>query len=330
MKFKSSLYRKSGDSVICLLCPNGCSLKKEGQFGVCMIRKREDDRIVNAYSGILSSKSVDPIEKKPLYHFMPGSSIFSVGFYGCTLKCGFCQNHSISQHRPYNSEEPVTPEEIVAYLSRNKIPSIAFTYSEPTLYFEWVTETARLCREKNIKTVLVTNGYLNPEPARELLEVIDGANIDLKSSSDSFYTSICKGKLESVKEFIRIGFEQKVHIEVTTLVITDTNDSISEAEAISGFIASLSPDIPFHISRYHPCYKFTLPPTPESTIRAWCDTAAKKLHYVYAGNVGFDNNTICKKCGSVLVERSYYFTTRKALLPDGTCSSCGQTNNFFM
>lgn len=328
MSFKTTLFCKNGQALECLLCPNRCSLKKEGQFGVCRIRKREGDVIVNPYSGVLSSQSIDPVEKKPLYHFKPGSDIFSVGFYGCTLQCGFCQNHSISQHRPSDLEGGVTPGQIVDFLIKKKIPSIAFTYSEPCLYAEWVTETARLCRKEHIKTVLVTNGYLNAEPASELLEVIDGANIDLKSSEDSFYRSICKGKVENVKEFIRIAYEKKVHIEVTTLVITGSNDSLDECSKICNFIASLSPDIPYHISRYHPCYKFTKPPTPEKTIRAWCEQARTKLHYVYAGNVGFDNDTLCKKCGAVLVERKYYMTSVTGLSTNGKCSSCGEDNNF--
>ena len=258
----ATLYKKLENGKIqCLLCPNYCPLN-ENQFGLCGTRLRVKEEVINQFSGIISSSGMDPIEKKPLYHFYPSSAIFSVGFYGCTLKCQFCQNYSISQYHPGKNEHKISPEDMIDLLKEKNLKSIAFTYSEPTLYFEWVLETAILCRKNNIKTVLVTNGYLNPEPAEILLEYIDAANIDLKAWSEEFYKKICGGKLEPVKEFIKIAYKKKVHIELTTLVITDTNDDEKEFDLLTDFISSISKDIPFHISRYHPEYKFAKPATP--------------------------------------------------------------------
>ncbi|MCG8572195.1 MAG: AmmeMemoRadiSam system radical SAM enzyme [Spirochaetes bacterium] len=325
---ENPLYQVHRDYIQCRLCPNFCKLKEEHQFGVCGVRKRENDCIVNPFSGILSAESMDPIEKKPLYHFYPGSQIFSIGFYGCTLKCKFCQNHSISQHKPPPHAEVTQPKELVDYIKKQGLKGIAFTYSEPTLYFEWVLETARLCRKNDIKTVLVTNGYLNPEAARTLLAEIDGANIDLKAFHEDFYQRLCSARLEPVKEFIKIAWELKVHIELTTLVITRENDSLEECGQITNFIAALSPDIPYHISRYHPSYQFNAPPTSEKTIKSWVLEAQKKLHYVYGGNVAFDNDTKCKKCQHILVSRSFYQTDRGGLSKEGRCKKCGSENYF--
>lgn len=286
---ENDLFLKKGDKVQCLLCPNGCLLN-EGQFGMCKVRKREEDKIINFYNGIISAAHLDPIEKKPLYHFMPKTMIYSIGFFGCTLKCQFCQNYSISQIDQIEKyyilqNKRHTPEDIVNYLIKNKLTSIAFTYSEPTLYYEWVLETAKLCKKNNIKTVLVTNGYLNEKPAEILLEYIDAANIDLKSAKDDFYKKICSGKINPVKRFIEIAFRMGVHIEVTTLVIRDTNDDISECIEISDFLSKLSKDIPYHISRYFPNYNFNLPPTDTTIIYKWIEEAKKRLNFVYGGNL---------------------------------------------
>lgn len=321
------LYKKNKDKVQCLLCPNLCMLN-DGQYGLCKTRKRENDEVINPYSGIISSSGVDPMEKKPLYHFMPGSAIFSVGFYGCTLKCQFCQNYSISQYHPDNTHEKVSPKDIVYLLKEKNLKSIAFTYSEPLLYHEWVMETSILCRKNNIKTVLVTNGFINQEPAEEILKFIDAANIDLKSGRDEFYKKICSGRLEPVKKFIGIAYKMKVHIELTTLVITDTNDSIEEFNDITNFISSISEDIPFHISRYHPDYNFNKEATPINTLNKLIEHSKKKLNYVYGGNMLGYSDTKCKKCSEVLVKRDFYNTSVKKLDKSGKCMNCGTFNNF--
>ena len=323
------LFKIKGEKLQCLLCPNLCVLN-EGQYGLCKTRKRIKDKIVNPYSGIISSSGVDPIEKKPLYHFMPNSSIFSVGFFGCTLKCQFFQNYSISQYHPDENGQKTSPKEMVYLLKERNLKSIAFTYSEPLLYYEWVLETAILCHENNIKTILVTNGYLNPKPAEELLKHIDAANIDLKSGKDDFYKEICSGKLEPVKKFIEIAYKSKVHIEITTLIVTDTNDSIEEIIEILDFISSLSSDIPYHISRYHPDYNFNKPATPVSTIDKFIELSKKKLNYVYAGNIMGNSDTFCKKCNELLVRRNYYTTSIHKLDKNGKCTKCGTDNNFVL
>ena len=325
----SILYKNKDDKIQCLLCPNLCILN-DGQFGICKTRKRENDKIVNPYSGIISSSGVDPMEKKPLYHFFPGSAIFSVGFFGCTLKCQFCQNYSISQYHPDKNENKVSPQDILYLLKEKNIKSIAFTYSEPLLYHEWVKETSILCRKNNIRTVLVTNGYINKEPAEDILEYIDAANIDLKSSRDEFYKKICGGKVEPVKNFIKIAYKKKVHIEVTTLVITDTNDSMEEFNEITDFISSISENIPFHISRYHPAYEFNKEATPIDVLERLIDFSKKKLKFVYGGNMPGHSDTLCKKCGEKLVNRDFYTTSVRSLDNNGNCKKCGVFNNFII
>jgi pyruvate formate lyase activating enzyme len=313
----------------CTLCPNYCLLSN-GKFGLCGIRKNENNSIINPFSGIISSSSIDPIEKKPLYHFMPGTNIYSVGFWGCTLHCQFCQNYSISQFQPQSNNKKITPKEIVNYLIKNDYKSIAFTYSEPTLYFEWVLETAKLCKKNNIKTVLVTNGYLNQKPAEILLEYIDAANIDLKSSKDEFYKKICNGKIEPVKKFIELTYKKSIHIEITTLVITNTNNDIEECNEITDFISSLSPDIPFHISRYRPEYQFNEPPTDEKIITKWILEAKKKLNYVYGGNIFEYSDTNCKNCGEILIKRNGYSISVINVDKNGNCNHCNKLNNIIM
>lgn len=320
------LYRSLNEKLQCMLCPNYCVLSKN-QFGKCETRMSTGDKIENRYNGVISSSAVDPIEKKPLYHFRPGSSIFSVGFFGCTLKCQFCQNYTISQYHPIKNMERITPSDMVSFLKENSFDQIAFTYSEPTLYFEWVIETAILCRKNGIKSVLVTNGYLNRDPAKELLKHIDAANIDFKSFYDEFYGKVCSGKVEPVKEFIKIAYQEKVHVEVTTLVITDENDSEEEMEKISDFISSISKDIPFHVSRYHPSYKFKNPSTDPAIIDRLISLARKRLFFVYGGNITGQSNTYCKKCSSLLIKRDFYSINILGIDDSGNCKACGENNN---
>lgn len=320
------LYKKVDDKVQCILCPNKCILN-DGQKGLCNVRARQNDQIINPYSGIISSFGLDPIEKKPLYHFYPTSLIFSVGFFGCTLKCKFCQNSSISQCLPTGENDVYSPDSIIKILKEKKMKFIAFTYSEPTLYFEWVLEVAKLCKQENIKTVLVTNGYINPDISDKLFVYIDAANIDLKSSKEEFYKKFASGKLAPVKENIKIAYSMGVHIEVANLVITNTNDSIEENQEITDFIAGISPDIPLHISRYHPSYKFTKPPTDIQTIHKLIKNSSKKLHFVYGGNILEYSNTHCKNCGEILIERNYYAVKIKNLNIEGLCKKCGADNN---
>ncbi|OHD39714.1 MAG: AmmeMemoRadiSam system radical SAM enzyme [Spirochaetes bacterium GWF1_31_7] len=322
------LYEIKNNYSICLLCPNSCQLSQKKTVGLCGIRKfsEVDHSIINPYSGIISAMSVDPIEKKPLYHFMPGSSVFSIGFYGCTLKCQFCQNYTISQTTPPHDSKRYSPEEIVNILIANQYPSIAFTYSEPLVYFEWVLETAKLCKANGIKTILVTNGFINKEPGSLLLNYIDAVNIDLKSFKNSFYTTYLEGSLESVKQFISTSIEKKVHTEITTLIIPGLNDSKEEIIQISEFIQSFSPLIPLHISSYHPSWKMSIRATNPDEIIKLSRLCEEKLAFVYPGNINTMTKTLCFHCKTLLIERSGYQTKLYNINKDGTCKKCGGFN----
>ncbi len=296
----------------CPICPNECLLKP-GQLGKCKSMKKVQRGIADLYSDFISSSNIDPIEKKPLYHFYPGSEIFSIGFYGCTMSCKFCQNYSISQisqveEKRSSSKEDIkrTPLEVFNILRQSGYKMVAVTYSEPLLHFPWVLELFKLCKEYGIKTVLVTNGYTTIENSIKLFPYVDAMNVDLKSSSDSFYNKICGAKLEPVKEFIKEGYKAGVHMEITTLVITEANDSLFECDEITDFIASTSKDIPFHISRYFPTYKMENVATSVDTIKNWVSLASKKLNYVYGGNIDVSSDTICPHCGAILIKREQH------------------------
>ena len=328
-----NLLKKNDVILKCNICPNKCNLKEE-QIGKCKARKIIDGNIIDIYSGIITSSNIDPIEKKPLYHFYPGSRIFSIGFYGCTMTCKFCQNYSISQiTSPLRNSEKKSPDEILQLLKQNDFDMVAATYSEPLLHFEWLLDFFRLCKNENIKTVLVTNGYINIENAKKLFPYIDAMNVDLKSSKNDFYNKICGGTISPVKEFIIEGHKEKIHIEITTLVITDTNDKIEECDEITDFIYSISEDIPFHISKYFPTYKMENPATSIKTIENWVSIAKKKLNYVYGGNIGTFSDTNCPKCSSILIKRDFYGINIKNLIKNNSvveCKNCGATLKGFV
>ena len=315
------LFSAGADYLICTLCPKSCRIQ-EGAVGDCGVRANRDNSLFLPYYGIPSALNIDPIEKKPLYHFSPGARIFSIGFFGCNLHCPFCQNYSISQ-KPFRdaSGSVLFPEDLIQTVVDKKLHHLAFTYSEPLVHFEYLLEASKLAKKSGIKTVLVTNGYINIKPAKELLPYIDALNIDLKSFSSSFYRGEIDGSLEPVLDFIKISSEIS-HIEVTTLVITGKNDSMKEIREISSFIESIDKNIPFHLSAYYPVYKYSLPPTPESTIEKAVAEARKHLNYVYPGNTYLDSNTYCPGCSSLLIERKGY-RTKIVGITDGKCSKCG-------
>jgi len=267
---------------------------------------------------------MDPIEKKPLYHFHPGQPILSVAAPGCNLHCKFCQNHSISQGKG-QSTEFATPQEVVAAALNQDSMGIAFTYSEPLVWFEFVLDTAREAHAAGLKNVLVTNGFLNPEPLAEILPFIDAANIDLKSMDDGFYRKICKAGLEPVLAAVRQFHEAGVHIELTNLIIPGHNDSPEQIEQLIDFVADLDPSIPLHFSAYHPAWKMDAPPTPRETMKRALVQAQEKLPWVYLGNLGGPDgrDTFCPECGSAVIEREG-FQARVSLKKDGRCSGCGR------
>lgn len=315
-----SYTEAASGKLLCRLCPHSC-LISEGKPGICRIRLNRGGDLSLPFYGRTTGTSVDPIEKKPLYHFYPGNSILSIGFFGCNLRCPFCQNYSISQTVAEHGEK-INPDELVELALRRKSFGIAYTYSEPVVHFEYVTEAASLARRKGLTNVLVSNGFLNPEPAAELLDLMDAANIDLKSFNPDFYKKEIGGSLSPVLEFLEIA-AHKVLLEVTTLVIPGKNDSEGEIEKIASFVASLSPDIPLHLSCYYPTYKYSIEATTPETVFHLADIAKKHLRFVYPGNVGLrETNTNCPSCDALLIQRSGYVTRIKNV-KDGRCADCG-------
>lgn len=278
------------EQVLCDVCPKFCKLR-EGQIGFCRARSNIGGKIVPINYGQATSLALDPIEKKPLMRFCPGTYILSYGSYGCNLRCPYCQNASISMAGPDNCPHRlITPEgltDLAVDLSKQESGNIgvAFTYNEPTVCFEFIRDTSKLLHEAGLKSVVVTNGGLVRKYADELLPHVDALNIDLKGFSDEFYRYV-KGEFDTVKEFIKAAVEHKCHVELTTLAIPTKNDDPEEMEREAEWIASISPDIPLHLSRFFPRYKVDdLPPTPAETIYRLKDIDQKKLKYVYTGNL---------------------------------------------
>jgi len=282
----------AGENVICGLCPNNCQIKS-GDFGACGIRGNKGGKGIIPFYGFISALAVDPIEKKPLYHFKPGSSILSLGFAGCNLRCPFCQNWHISQNTEICDQgrgKWMQPKEIISAALNNDSPSIAYTYSEPLVHIEYVIDTMKLSREHDIKNVLVTNGCINVEPAITILNLTDAANVDLKCFSKDTYNKVLGynssgDNLQTVLDFIELCYKTGVHLEITTLVVPGLNDSEEELNKIANFIAGIDDKIPWHLSAYHPDYRWNAPRTDPDFLRAAAKKAKKKLHHVYTGNI---------------------------------------------
>jgi len=291
--------------VQCELCPHRCTLKP-GLLGQCRVRQGSRGGIVLPFYGSISSISIDPIEKKPLYHFRPGSSIFSIGFLGCNLHCPFCQNWEISQ-KTDTLFRSLAPEELIQLAVHSGARAIAYTYSEPLVHIEYLLEAMTEARKQGLANVLVSNGCILEKPARDVLALTDAANIDLKSFNSETYAKKLGGDLGTVCRFLELAYEMGVHLEVTTLIVTGMNDSLAEAEGIIEFLAGLSRDIPWHLSAYHPTYKWREPPTKPSLLEQIKAMVRERLSFVYIGNVwGEENSTFCTHCRKVLVERHGY------------------------
>lgn len=270
---------------VCPICPHGCALE-EGRIGICHARKNVKGTVVSINYGRITSIGLDPIEKKPLARFMPGTKILSVGSFGCNLACPFCQNHQIACATEDMPTQTVSPQELLN-LAEGLVPEgnigVAYTYNEPLIGYEYVFDCARLMHQNNLKNVLVTNGFVNPKPLADLLPFIDAMNIDLKGFSEDFYKKL-GGRLEPVKATIAAASAVS-HVEVTTLVIPGENDGENEMRAMSGWLSELSPDIPLHISRFFPRYLYAdRTPTPVETVYRLAEIARENLHYVYPGN----------------------------------------------
>ncbi len=339
------LYKKLGNNkVACTACRQGCIISQD-DTGICGVRQNKNGRLYLLVYGKASSFNIDPIEKKPLYHFMPATEIFSLGTVGCNFSCSFCQNWDISQitkelrskllkeKKIANIDLEISkfgyelpPEKIVEICAEKNIPGVAYTYNEPSIFFEYACDTAKLSSKKGIKNVFVTNGYETEESLKLIKPYLDAMNIDLKSFNDEFYRKICKAKLQPVLETIKLAYRLGIWIEITTLIIPGKNDSDAELKKIAGFISGIDKNIPWHITAFHPDYKMTdIPSTSDATLHKAYDIGKKAgLKYVYVGNILDDEHsgTHCPECNTLLIKRSGYFVEIKNL-KDGKCKKCG-------
>ncbi len=319
---KEALYweRREDGKIRCLLCPVGCVIA-DGKTGVCMGRQNESGSLYAVNYGRLVSLAIDPIEKKPLYHFHPGKQILSTGPNGCNMSCQMCQNWSITQVE--SRTQFVSPQDLVEVAFRESSVGIAYTYSEPLIWYEYVLDTARIAREKNLANVLVTNGYIHEEPLLKLLPFIDAMNIDLKSMDEGFYRKVCKGKLAPVLRTIELSHQHKVHMEITNLIIPTLNDSDKQIQKLVDFVARLSDRIPVHFTRYYPTYKMDIRSTPPETLQKAFLLAKRQLKYVFVGNVHIPNtsNTHCPVCNNLLIRREGYYTSAVGI-EEKKCNEC--------
>ena len=320
--------KAAGGSVDCSLCSHRCHIV-DGKRGVCGARQNRGGTLFSLVYGRLIAEHMDPIEKKPLYHFLPGSLSYSIATPGCNFRCTFCQNWQISQVEAapaFDSISYVAPERVVSAAVAGGAPSISYTYTEPTIFMEYALDCARLARREGLKNVFVTNGFQTPEAVQAMTGLIDAANVDLKAFTDEFYRRQCAGRLQPALDTISNMHRAGIHIEVTTLIVPGRNDSDEQLSGIARFLADLSPDIPWHISRFHPDYKETaLPPTPVETMRRANEFGREAgLHYVYLGNVQLDagQDTKCPGCGKVLVRRRG-FGRPSLYLTEPRCPDCG-------
>jgi len=278
------------------------------------------------FYGHISSAAVDPVEKKPLYHFHPGKPVFSIGFTGCNLKCPFCQNWAISQD-PDAPTEFLTPEDAIRTAKASRCGMIAYTYSEPLVHAEYILSCMEAARQGGLENILVTNGHAREEAAKEILDRTDATNVDLKSWEAAWYRDELGGDLATVKRFLELAVE-RTHLEVTTLVIPGCNDSAEEIRGIAEFLAGLSPDIPLHLSAYRPMYRYDRPPTQRDTLETLANAARESLRYVYLGNVPGASDTLCPSCGIILVRREGYRVSVEHLRPAknglSACDKCGE------
>lgn len=326
---EAMLYRQlAGKRVECYLCSHFCQIA-DGKFGICGVRQNKEGKLYTHVFGEVIAAHVDPIEKKPLYHFLPGSTSFSIATIGCNFRCPFCQNWQISQASKRDEESPggyrLTPEEIVSQAQAHHCLSISYTYTEPTIFFEYAYETSKLAKEAGLANNFVTNGYMSSEALETIKPYLDACNVDLKSFREEFYKKICRAHLSPVLDSIRLMKKLGIWVEVTTLIVPGLNDSPQELKQIAHFLSNLDPDIPWHISRFHPDYKYTdSRATPLETLRQAYSIGKKAgLNYIYIGNVlGESEDTICPNCHKILIQRQGYFIGKNKI-KDSKCPFCG-------
>lgn len=321
------LYEKSLDNhVKCHLCAHGCTIPP-GELGICRVRKNVAGTLYSLNYHKVAAINNDPIEKKPLYHFLPGSQSLSVAAMGCNFHCQFCQNHSLSMIETEEQilGEKVSPAQLVRMAHQMNSQSISFTYTEPTIYFELMVETAKLAKEENLKTVMVTNGYMSDKALTEIAPYMDAANIDLKSFSDAFYRKYCGARLQPVLDTIQKMKQHQIWIELTTLLIPDLNSSEKEVDSIINFILEIGADTPWHVSRFFPQHRMLdKSATNPKAIYSILESAQKKgLRYLFSGNTMGDEwaHTRCHNCQNLLIERNGYYTRIRNMV-DGSCPTC--------
>ncbi|MFH1211145.1 MAG: AmmeMemoRadiSam system radical SAM enzyme [archaeon] len=324
-------YRKIKEGIVqCQLCPWYCVLK-DRERGKCGVRENREGKLYSMVYGKPCAFNIDPIEKKPLYHFLPGSRSLSIGTVGCNLFCHHCQNYSTSQATP--EEIPslkIEPAQVVEKATKAKCKSISYTYNEPSIFYEYVYDTARIAKKKKIKNVMVTNGYINEKPLKELYKHIDAANVDLKGFSEKFYKEVCEVRLQPVLDSLKNMKKMGVWTEITNLIIPGYNDNMKEIKKMSEWITkNLGKDVPLHFSRFFPCYEMMeIPVTPIDTLKKAYETARKAgIKYVYVGNVSTDegySDTYCPKCGERLIKRGAYFGVEQNKIKNGKCFRCKQ------
>lgn len=325
---KECLYYKKlkENNVQCQLCPRFCVIK-EGLRGNCGVRANKNGILYSLVYGKPVSARADPIEKKPLFHFLPGTKSYSIGTAGCNLHCLYCQNWEISQCRPEEAQSlNLTPEQIVKNARKENCKSIAFTYTEPTVFYEYMLDIAKLAKKEGIKTILVNNGYINEGPLKELCKYISAANIDLKAFTDKFYKDICSGSLKPVLNSLKILKKKKVWLEITNLIISGKNDNMEEIEKMCRWVRKeLGKETPLHFSRAFPMYKLlNIDITPEKTLLNAKNIADKYLDYVYIGNIKTikGDDSYCPKCKELAIERDGYLILQNNLIK-GKCK-CGE------
>ncbi|KYK20192.1 radical SAM protein [Thermoplasmatales archaeon SM1-50] len=327
MKKEAMFWKPIKDNIVqCVLCPHHCIIAAEKQ-GICGVRKNEHGNLYSLIYQACSSIATDPIEKKPLYHFYPGSLVLSLGSVGCTFRCDHCQNYQISMARPKEISLRDVPAESLSKLAlEHGCHGVAWTYNEPAIWHEYTLEAAKLVKKANLYTAYITNGYIEEEPLKEIAPYLDAMNVDVKAFHEEFYKKICKARLTPVLQTCERAKKHRIHLELTYLVIPGMNDDVLEIKKFSQWVEEkLGKDTPVHFSRFHPDYKMTgIKETPLSTLHT-CRTVAKKagLQFVYLGNIahGDYDNTYCPRCKNLLIER-YGFSSNLKGITQGTCSRC--------
>lgn len=320
-------YTKIDETTVqCELCPRKCTLAN-GQRGFCRVREPKDGVLYTHAYGRSCATHVDPIEKKPLFHFLPGTPIFSIATAGCNFRCKYCQNWQISQARPEDVESiELPPSEVVAQAMKNNCPTIAYTYTEPSIFYEYMLDTAREGKARGVRSMYHSNGSLNPRAVEELALYLDAADIDLKGFTQEFYSEVSAGYLKPVQETLKILKKNKVWVEITNLIVPTLNDDMGKISRMCSWIHDeLGPDVPIHFARFWPQYKLSnMPPTPVETLDRARETAmAAGIRYVYIGNSpgSMAENTFCHKCGKMIIKRSGYFILSNDIV-DGKCKFC--------